>query len=886
MASFVEKSNCRGMSVKSVAGAHHNLRPRITGRLLQERHVARYVVAPKGYGKSSVAYEYAQVVFGFAHTFWIEGDSPCFLRDLDDGSLSRQIRTCDARAQLVIFDNVPHLDPDRTLSFDAVIDDLLDAGIEVIVTCVPSVDTFTSVRPDKVMLVAKDLLLTDEEISVERMRGTLSGREGDIVAAAERAACLVWGIKGPQVLLEGFRAEELPGDLRLASLLVLLFGEGAFSDLEGLLASPVLADDLLFLEEHYPFLGVDVASRSFAPFEVEVTDVAKHLGIPLKELSSGSKEGAATLCKQIADKLLDLGHSARAVAFIEQAADGSVGAEWLAKVGWSMTLDLEPLAVDGLYERVRKHAASHVERVTAIGAWAAFVLYDTASAASRSRGVMRSAKADWQDLTACLVLDSQTRDDFVPADCAAALERIRQLQTMQGVADATRKVRNDPFDWECALELMDARCRGDAAMLDAWDGLARVADAGARPSPGEAPGCAGGTDADKVSNVLLLFGAWYLRDALRRDMEGPQARILWRRIADFASGRIMGGAGDAIPKWVRMVASEALRACSDAHPVDFALMLPPAIQSASIQMEAYLSGQSKELVRRRDQAELAKETYRLTHPDPFRAQGPSLSKSVAIRAHTPVLRIGLFGGFDAHIEDDACTPCTFGRRKAKLALALLAIGRGREVSRRRLTGMLWPGSDEAFCKRNFYVIWGSLKKELSVNGACPYLLRSQTGYRLDARFVVTDLDDFDRLSRSLLFGGEDVVSWEDVFEQVAHRFSEDFLPDVTDNEFVAELRARYKDQLIDGLISASTRLAMLGEPRGSLWFAREALRRDDLREDSYATLMRAQLAAGQRASALETYFTCRRVLVERLGIDPSSAIVELYNSIIESEEAF
>ena len=76
-----------------------------------------------------------------------------------------------------------------------------------------------------------------------------------------------------------------------------------------------------------------------------------------------------------------------------------------------------------------------------------------------------------------------------------------------------------------------------------------------------------------------------------------------------------------------------------------------------------------------------------------------------------------------------------------------------------------------------------------------------------------------------------------------------------------------------------------GETRGALWFARSALNRDPTREDAYAAQMEAQIAAEQRGLALETYFACRRYLAEELGIDPSPRIVNLYRTIIETEES-
>ena len=83
----------------------------------------------------------------------------------------------------------------------------------------------------------------------------------------------------------------------------------------------------------------------------------------------------------------------------------------------------------------------------------------------------------------------------------------------------------------------------------------------------------------------------------------------------------------------------------------------------------------------------------------------------------------------------------------------------------------------------------------------------------------------------------------------------------------------------------AARLVEAGEVRGGLWFAREALKHDRSREDAYTALMEAQIAAGQRTAALETYFACRRYLTNELGIDPSLRTVQLYRDIIEAEEA-
>ncbi len=104
-----------------------------------------------------------------------------------------------------------------------------------------------------------------------------------------------------------------------------------------------------------------------------------------------------------------------------------------------------------------------------------------------------------------------------------------------------------------------------------------------------------------------------------------------------------------------------------------------------------------------------------------------------------------------------------------------------------------------------------------------------------------------------------------------------------ENETLCAVRDRLNIEMVDSLIAASRRLRVQGEPQGALWFAREALARDETREDSYAALMEAQMAAGQRTAALDTFFTCRTYLSEALGLDPSTQLLVLYQALLEED---
>ena len=48
--------------------------------------------------------------------------------------------------------------------------------------------------------------------------------------------------------------------------------------------------------------------------------------------------------------------------------------------------------------------------------------------------------------------------------------------------------------------------------------------------------------------------------------------------------------------------------------------------------------------------------------------------------------------------------------------------------------------------------------------------------------------------------------------------------------------------------------------------------------------LRCQIAAGQRSSAIDTYFHCRDRLAEELGLDPSAETRALYDQILAMED--
>ena len=298
MSTFVQRAACRGHRPAEAAALRHQSRPQVVAQLLREREVARCLVAPTGFGKSTLAYEYAEVMFDFNHVFWIGATSPCFLRDLDAGTLFGSLVEADERCALVVFEDVPLLEGERLAQFSEVIDKLLERGCEVLVTTTPSRDCLGPWQRDRLLIDGADLMLDDEE-AARNGRGEPTGRRPPF-AAEERIACVQWGDDGWSTLLAGCAAEELPADMLLVQWLVLAQARGTWHEVAALLGEPRALEAWGYLAPRYPFLGMSEADGTFSAVRAEPAVLATRFdrimdGVVASETSNNAVIGGALI---------------------------------------------------------------------------------------------------------------------------------------------------------------------------------------------------------------------------------------------------------------------------------------------------------------------------------------------------------------------------------------------------------------------------------------------------------------------------------------------------------------------------------------------------------------------------------------------------------------
>ncbi|GAA0925716.1 AfsR/SARP family transcriptional regulator [Nonomuraea longicatena] len=206
-----------------------------------------------------------------------------------------------------------------------------------------------------------------------------------------------------------------------------------------------------------------------------------------------------------------------------------------------------------------------------------------------------------------------------------------------------------------------------------------------------------------------------------------------------------------------------------------------------------------------------------------------------------------------------------GSPQQRLVLAALALAQGRTLSRAQLADVLWGAAEPP--RSAVGVIRTHVSRLRAVLGHAS-VVSAGDGYALGP--AATDVADFDahaadgRLREALdLWQGEALAGLPG--EYAAGR-----------RVWLAERRTTVLESLLEDEVGRGRHAECLAELT--------ALRAEHpLRERLTGLLMRALHAAGRRSEAAGVYADTRRLLDERLGVEPSRALSETYREIVAAD---
>jgi len=205
-------------------------------------------------------------------------------------------------------------------------------------------------------------------------------------------------------------------------------------------------------------------------------------------------------------------------------------------------------------------------------------------------------------------------------------------------------------------------------------------------------------------------------------------------------------------------------------------------------------------------------------------------------------------------------------------LAFLLLNRDAAQPRQRLAFLLWPDSTEAQARTNLRHVLHNLRRALP---------------ELDRYLEITPR------TASLATGNAAVARCRGVRAGSCERVTTSgrLLPTeatcsrATTTEWLLEHRDRLRELHLEALDRLATRLARRREYAQAIHYAERLVRHDPLREDAYRLLMQLHDGRGDRARALRAYHACAAALDRELGIVPSRATRELYETLLGCDDA-
>jgi len=252
----------------------------------------------------------------------------------------------------------------------------------------------------------------------------------------------------------------------------------------------------------------------------------------------------------------------------------------------------------------------------------------------------------------------------------------------------------------------------------------------------------------------------------------------------------------------------------------------------------------------------------------------------------PVVQVEVIGAGAVRRGDAAVTGLGLGGRRARVALAALALADG-PLPADRLAAMIWPDNPPPTWPVALRGVIRALRAALEPVGAGGQrlIVTTPSGYRLAHDASV----DLDLMEESLAESGAMAAAGRHetaiaIAEPLTGLDGDSLLPG-EDGSWLASHRARADALALRALELVAGSAGALGDHHRAVAAGRAAVSASPLNERAHRTLFRALRGAGDRAGVVQAYEACRAVLAEQLGVDPAPETVDAYLAAIGSTPA-
>jgi DNA-binding SARP family transcriptional activator/tetratricopeptide (TPR) repeat protein len=226
-----------------------------------------------------------------------------------------------------------------------------------------------------------------------------------------------------------------------------------------------------------------------------------------------------------------------------------------------------------------------------------------------------------------------------------------------------------------------------------------------------------------------------------------------------------------------------------------------------------------------------------------------------------------------------------GPPKQRAVLAVLAVHAGEPVSADTLIDRVWGDSPPGRARDALYVqvtrIRGLLGATLG-DGQAMGLARRAGGYVLEVPPDDVDLHRFQRLVSRARDPSCDPAKRLELLRQAVSLWRGEPLAGVA-GEWAARTRRGLQARRLDAVLAWARAELAAGNPKDLIGPLGAMLADNPLAEPLTAMQMRALVAAGRRAEALELFAATRQRLVDELGVEPGPELRDLHQETLREE---
>ncbi|MFZ3064518.1 MAG: BTAD domain-containing putative transcriptional regulator [Nitrospirota bacterium] len=242
------------------------------------------------------------------------------------------------------------------------------------------------------------------------------------------------------------------------------------------------------------------------------------------------------------------------------------------------------------------------------------------------------------------------------------------------------------------------------------------------------------------------------------------------------------------------------------------------------------------------------------------------------------IKLYTFGRFSLLIDDKLVQFTNRGQKKPmELLKALIALG-GRDVPQAEIIDLLWPDTEGDASYRSLITCLQRLRNIIGYKDA---VIHTESRMTLDTRYIWSDNWAFERLinhAEVIEKEGSQDKACETRIKALGY-YKGSFLEKDTEMAWTLSMREQLRVKFIRQVELIGRYWEGANNWDKALECYQKALSIDNLSEVFYQRLMTAYKMLGRDSDAILAYQRCCKELSSRMGIPPSPATEEIYNSI-------